>query len=340
MSSEGGGIISIYAGRTGKGFAEKMCKYLDVPLGDSKTIMFSDGNIFVRVNETIRNRDVYLVQPIGEDPNNELVELLFWIDACRRASANSITAIIPYFGYAKGDKKDEPRVSIRARVCAECIELEGADRVVTMELHSPQVQGFFKIPLDHLYARPLLCEYVRRAGLLTDDLVVVSPDAGFAKTARAYADELHVPVAIGDKIRTAHDEKAKIMSVIGDVEGKSCMIVDDFTISGGTLIDIANTLKAKGAGRIFAVLSHINIKEDGLRRLEASPIEFIVSTDTVHCPFAGKSDKLRIISAAPLFAETVRRIHDREGLGEMFAHLPERVFEQSFMEQLRFNVEE
>ena len=336
MSSEGSGIISIYAGSTGREFAQKMCEYLDVPLGDSKTIRFSDNNIFVRVNEPIRNKDVYLVQPIGIDPNNELVELLFWLDAFKRASANSVTAIIPFFGYAKGDKKDEPRVSIRARVCAECIELAGADRVVTMDLHSPQVQGFFKHPLDHLYARPLLCEYVKRMGLVDEDTVVVSPDGGFAKNARFFADILGVPVAIGDKVRTGHDEKAKIMSVIGDVEGKNCFIVDDFTISGGTLVDVANALKAKGAKRIFAGLSHIMLKEPGMKKIEDSPIEFIVSTDTVKCPFEGH-EKIRIISAAPLFAETIRRIHDREGIGSIFEHIPQRVLDQTFTQQMKFN---
>ncbi|MGI6192415.1 MAG: ribose-phosphate diphosphokinase [Christensenellales bacterium] len=336
MSAEGSGIIRIFAGSTGRGFAVKMCEYLGVPLGDSKTIRFSDNNIFVRINETIRDKDVYLVQPIGEDPNNEFVELLFWLDAFKRASANSVTAIIPFFGYAKGDKKDEPRVSIRARVCADCIEVAGADRVVTMDLHSPQVQGFFRKPVDHLYARKLLCEYVKRAGLVDNDTVVVSPDGGFAKNARAFADELGVPVAIGDKIRTGHDENAKIMSVIGDVDGKNCFIVDDFTISGGTLVDVANALKAKGAKRIFCGLSHMMLKEEGLKKVENSPIEFIVATDTVRCPFEGRTDKIRIISAAPLFAETIRRIHDRRGIGELVSNIPENVLAQSFTRQLSF----
>ena len=176
----GSGIIKIFAGSTGKPFAKKMCAYLGTQLGDAETIKFSEGNIFVRVNESIRDKDVYIVQPIGRQPNDEFVELLFWIDAFKRASANSVTAIIPYFSYAKGDKKDEPRVSIRARVCADCIEVAGVDRIITMDLHAPQVQGFFKKPVDHLYAKALLCEYIRRAGIVNDDLVVVSPDAGSA----------------------------------------------------------------------------------------------------------------------------------------------------------------
>lgn len=336
MSASNPGI-KIFAGTTGREFAQKMCEYLDAKLGDSETIIFSDNNIFVRVNEPIRDKDVYIVQPIGIDPNNELVELLFWIDAFKRASANSVTAIIPYFGYAKGDKKDEPRVSIRARVCAECIELEGVDRVITMELHSAQVQGFFKKPVDNLYSTGLLCEYLRRINAV-ENLVVVSPDSGSAKRARAYANQLQVPVAICDKIRTGHDEKAKIMHIIGDVEGKNCLLVDDFTISGGTLVDAANGLAARGANKIFAALSHIILREDGIKRINDSPIDFIVSTDTVKCEAACDCPKIHIISAAPLFAETVRRIHDREGIGEMFAHIPERVFSQSFAEQLRFKL--
>ena len=336
MSVEGSGVISVYAGSTGKEFAQKMCDYLGIPLGKSTTIRFSDNNVYVRIDETIRNKDIYFVQPIGEDPNNEFVELLFWLDAFKRASANSVTCIMPYFSYAKGDKKDEPRISIRARVCADCIEMAGADRVVTMDLHSPQVQGFFKCPLDHLYARPLICAYAQRMGLIDENTVVVSPDGGFAKDARAYADILHVPVAIGDKIRTGHDENAKIMNIIGDVEGKNCFIVDDFTISGGTIVDVANALKAKGAKHIYCGLSHMILKDSGKKKIDESPIELLITTDTVNSPYVGNWQKLRVISAAPMFAECVRRIHDKEGIGTMIANLPEDIIKQSIVEQLSF----
>lgn len=310
-----------------------MCYYLGQQLGDSSTIKFSEGNTFVRVNESIRDKDVYIVQPIGRQPNDEFVELLFWIDACKRASANSITAIIPYFGYAKGDKKDEPRVSIRARVCADCIESAGADRVITMDLHAPQVQGFFKIPVDHLYAEMLLCEYARRAGI-TDNLVVVSPDAGYAKRARSFAAALDKPVAISDKVRTSHDENAKVLDIIGEVEGRNCLIVDDFTISGGTLCDVASGLKARGANKIYAFLSHIVMGEEGVKRIQDSPLEFLVSTDTVYCQAADGCDKIHIISAAPLFAEAVRTIHDREPMSKMFDQVPRRLLDMSFSRQL------
>jgi ribose-phosphate pyrophosphokinase len=282
--------VKIFAGSSGVSFARKMCKYLGAELGASEAIHFSDGNVFVRIKETVRDKDVYLVLPIGLDPNSELVELLFWLDAFKRASANAVTAIIPYFGYAKGDKKDEPRVSIRARVCADCIEMAGADRVITMDLHSPQVQGFFKKPVDHLLSLPVLCEHVKNMDIM-DDLVVVSPDAGFAKTARKYADYLHTDVAIGDKTRKGHDEKAQILELIGDVRGKNCLIVDDFTISGGTLIDIAKMLEKKGAKRIGCCLGHVMVRDKGVRAIEESPIEFVMSTDSVDNPYILGSKK-------------------------------------------------
>lgn len=329
------GEIEIFAGSSSRDFALKMCNYLGTELGDSEAIKFSEGNIFVRINESIRSKDVYIVQTIGRNPNDEFTELLFWIDAFKRASANSVTAIIPYFSYAKGDKKDEPRVSIRARVCADCIETVGVDRVITMDLHAPQVQGFFTKPLDHLYGQKLLCEYARRLGIVNDDLVIVSPDAGFAKRARSFANELGCPIAIGDKVRTAHDENAKVLEIIGDVKGKNCIIVDDFTISGGTITEVAHGLKDKGANRVFAFLSHVVLDEKAVKKINDSPIELLVSTDTVDCPAVKGSGKIRIISAAPMFAEAVRTIHDRRSIGQMFEHLKKRMFDMSFEGQLK-----
>jgi ribose-phosphate pyrophosphokinase len=316
--------IKIFAGSSGIGFASKMCKYLGNSLGDSEVINFSDGNIFLRIKETVRNKDVYVVQPIGMKPNDEFVEILFWMDALKRASANSVTAIIPYFSYAKGDKKDEPRVSIRARVCAESIELAGADRIVFMDLHSPQVQGFFKKPTDHLLSLPIICEYVKGLGIV-DNLCVVSPDAGYAKTARKYADYLHTPVAIGDKVRSEHNEEAKIMNIIGDVKGKNCLIVDDFTVSGGTLVDVADTLKRNGAKRIIAGISHVIVREKGVIKIEESPIEMLIGTDSVKNPYIAGSEKFVSISVAPLFAEAVLRIHEKESVSPLFSKVPKRV---------------
>jgi len=318
--------LKIFYGSSGLSFAKKMAKYLDVSLGESEVIRFSDGNLFVRIKEMVRDKDVYLVQPIGLDPNNEFVEILFWMDAFKRASANSVTAIIPYFSYAKGDKKDEPRVSIRARVCAESIELAGADRVVMMDLHSPQLQGFFKIPLDHLMSMPILCEHFKDMGYATDDLVVVSPDAGFAKRARAFADYLQAGVAIGDKARIDHNEKAKCLNIIGDVAGKPCLIVDDFSISGETLKEVAVALKEKGASHVYACISHIVLKKQGVAVIEDSPIEMLLSTDTVPNPYPKTCEKIKIISVAPLFAEAIYRVHDKQSIGELFDKMPEKVW--------------
>jgi ribose-phosphate pyrophosphokinase len=321
--------IKIFSGSTGTYFTNKICEYLGVEKGESEVISFSDGNTFVRIKETVRNQDVFLVQPIGLKPNDEFVEILFWMDAFKRASAQSVTAIIPYFGYAKGDKKDEPRVSIRARVCAESIELAGADRVVTMDLHSPQIQGFFKKPVDHLLAMPVLVENIKRFGL--ENLVVVSPDAGFAKQARKFASHLGVSVAIGDKIRKSHDEKAEVLEIIGEVEGKNVCIVDDFTTSGGTLIDIANGLKQRGAANITACLSHLLLDDTGVQKILQSPIQSIISTDSVYNPSVQEyPDTFKIISVAPLFAEAISRIYKRESVSTLFQNVSEKVIEASF----------
>ena len=294
--------ISIFAGSSGQVFAERMCSYMGKKLGSSEVITFSEGNTFVRVNESVRDRDVFLVQPIGLRSNDEFVEILFWMDAFKRANAHTVTLIMPYFGYGKGDKKDEPRVSIRARVCAECMELAGADRFVTMDLHAQQLQGFFKRPMDHLYASPMLSEVIKRVG--TENMVVVSPDAGYAKQAHKYASALNLPIAIGDKTRTDHTENAKVLEVIGDVKGKNCLIVDDFTISGGTLVNLAESLKARGALDITAML---------------------YSTDTVFNPNIIGQEKFRTVSVAPMFAETIMRYYNYESINSMFTQLPDKV---------------
>ncbi|MBQ6375197.1 MAG: ribose-phosphate diphosphokinase [Clostridia bacterium] len=320
--------ISIFAGSSGRVFAERMCDYMGRPLGSSEVITFSEGNTFVRVNESVRDRDVILVQPIGMQSNNEFVEILFWMDAFKRANAHTVTLVMPYFGYGKGDKKDEPRVSIRARVCAECIELAGADRFATMDLHAPQLQGFFKKPMDHLYAMPMLTEIIKRVG--TDNMVVVSPDAGFAKQARKFADRLHLPIAIGDKTRADHSENASVLEVIGDVDGKNCLIVDDFTISGGTLVNLANALKARGAKEIIALLSHNIISKKGIALINASPIRMVYSTDTVYNPNIEGEAKFRTVSVAPMFAESIMRYYNYESISNMFTNLPEHVVEAGF----------
>ncbi|NLO48317.1 MAG: ribose-phosphate diphosphokinase [Clostridiales bacterium] len=315
MSLEGIGI-SIFAGRTSRGFARKICGYLGTELGRGETIRFSDGNTFVKILEKVRDKDVYVIETIGLNPNDEFMELLFWIDAFKRASASSVTAIIPYFGYAKGDKKDEPRVSIRARVCADCLEITGVDRIITMDLHSPQIQGFFKKPVDHLYGMPTLCAYIKSKKI--SDLVVVSPDAGFAKNARKFATALKTSVAIGDKTRSGHDEKAEILEIIGDVRGKNALIVDDFTISCGTLANTAHMLKACGAKTIYACVTHALLNERGCKALEDSGIVELITTDTVENALTQHHPHVKTVSVAPLFAEAIKIIHNKDSLSQLF----------------------
>ena len=320
--------ISIFAGSGGQVFAERMCKYMGKRLSSSEVITFSEGNTFVRVNESVRDRDVFLVQPIGLHSNDEFVEILFWMDAFKRANAHSCTLIMPYFGYGKGDKKDEPRVSIRARVCAECMELAGADRFVTMDLHAQQLQGFFKRPMDHLYATPMLAELVKH--LDQEDMVIVSPDAGYAKQARKFASTLQLPIAIGDKDRVDHTENASILEVIGEVKGKNCLIVDDFTISGGTLVNLAEALKERGALEINAMLSHNIISVSGVEKINNSPIQNVISTDTVYNPNIIGQPRFKTVSVAPIFAETIMCYYNYQSVNTLFSKLPDKVVQAGF----------
>jgi ribose-phosphate pyrophosphokinase len=244
------------------------------------------------------------------------MELLFWIDAFKRASAASVTAVIPYFSYAKGDKKDEPRVSIRARVCADAIEAAGVDRVVTLDLHAPQLQGFFKVPVDDLYALPIMCDAIAAKAL--PNLVVVAPDAGFAKKARQWSERLHAPLAIADKRRVDHSESAEVVELIGSVEGRTALIVDDFTISAGTLVDAARVLVDRGATSVYAAVSHGLLAGPAIERLDASVIERLFMTDSVETQPLGLSAKVEVVSVAGLFGEAIRRIARRESISDLF----------------------
>jgi ribose-phosphate pyrophosphokinase len=306
----------LFAGSASRKLGASIAAYLDQPLAASETHRFSEGNLFVRVLENVRGRDTFLVQGTAFPANDNFMELLFWIDALKRASASSVTAVIPYFSYAKGDKKDEPRVSIRARVCADAIEAAGVDRVVTMDLHAPQLQGFFHVPVDDLYAMPILCDAITAKGL--PDVVVVAPDAGFAKRARSYAKRLGVPYAIADKERTDHTEAAHMLDLIGDVEGRTAVIVDDFSISAGSITDAARIASDRGAARVYAMVSHGLLTEKGLERLEDSPIERLFITDTVETHPVALPEKVEVISVAALFGEAVRRIHRKESISILF----------------------
>ncbi|ADV62364.1 ribose-phosphate pyrophosphokinase [Isosphaera pallida ATCC 43644] len=311
------GELKIFAGKASHDLALRIARYLGVELARSETILFSDGNVFVRILENVRGRDVYIVQGTEHPVNDNFMELLFWIDAFKRASATQVTAVIPYFSYAKGDKKDEPRVSIRARVCADAIEAAGADRVLTMDLHSPQIQGFFKVPVDHLLAMPVLVEHFARKAI--PDLVVASPDVGFAKQAYKFAQMLNTGLVIGNKTRRDHTERAEIFEFIGSVEGKNVVIVDDFTISGGTLIEMAHACKARGAKEIYACVTHGVFAAGTAERVQKSPIKELVITDTIaqRDPSVIPSNCV-IVSVAPMFAEAIGSIHRRESVSRLF----------------------
>jgi ribose-phosphate pyrophosphokinase len=308
--------LVIFGGSGSPKLTLKICEYLQTRPGAGEVLRFSDGNLFVRVRENVRGRHVYLVQSTVFPTNDNFMELLFWTDALKRASAESVTVVMPYFSYAKGDKKDEPRVSIRARVCADAIEVAGADRVVTLDLHAPQIQGFFHIPVDDLYALPVLCEELARKQL--PNLIVVSPDTGFVKQARKYASFLGTSIAVADKQRKAHDERAEILEIIGEVRGKNALIVDDFTISTGTLVNAAHKLIERGALAVYAAVSHGVFSEGSMERLEQSPIRNLLVTDSIETQPVVLSSKVQVVSVAPLFGEAIRRIHKRESISVLF----------------------
>ncbi|MCC6152383.1 MAG: ribose-phosphate pyrophosphokinase [Candidatus Hydrogenedentes bacterium] len=310
--------ILVFGGSGSPKLAAKIAEYLGLPVGRSEVLRFSEGNLFVRILENVRGRRCYLVQSTAFPANDNFMELLFWVDALKRASAESVTVIMPYFSYAKGDKKDEPRVSIRARVCADAIEVSGADRVVTIDLHAPQIQGFFRIPVDDLYALPVLGKAIKSKKL--QDLVVVSPDTGFVKQARRYATLLQCNLVIGDKERTGHDENAEILQIIGDVKGKNALIVDDFAISAGTLVEIANTLMERGAKSVYAAITHGVFAPGTKERIDDSPITKLLVTDSIETQPTPMSDKVEIVSVASYLGEAIRRIHNRESISVLFSN--------------------
>lgn len=305
----------LLSGSASHDLTEAISAYLDHPVGLGETLHFSDTNLFVRVLENVRGRDVFIVQSVSPPVNDNFVELMFWIDALKRASAASVTAVIPYFSYAKGDKKDEPRVSIRARACADALEAVGVDRIVTLDLHAPQVQGFFKVPVDDLHAAPMLCETI--AAKSPDRLVVVAPDAGFAKKARSYATRLGVPLAIADKRRVDHSESAEVTELMGEVAGCTALVVDDFTVSAGTLVDAARVLKERGATSVLAAVSQALLTNEAIQRIEASPIERLYITDAVPLQVP-PSTKVEVVPLAGLFGEAIRRISRRESISVLF----------------------
>jgi ribose-phosphate pyrophosphokinase len=310
------GEMKVFAGTASHALGRAICQNLGIPLARCEAKIFSEGNIFVRVLENVRGRDVFIVQGTEYPVNDNLVELMFWIDAFKRASAAQVTAVIPFFSYAKGDKKDEPRVSIRARVVADMLESVGVDRVLTMDLHSPQIQGFFTVPVDHLLALPVFVDYFRRKQI--PNLVVAAPDVGFSKSAKHYADAMGAPLVIGNKDRPDHSEKAEILEIIGSVAGKTVLMVDDFTITGGTLIEMSQACLDRGAVEVYAAVSHGVFSRGSAAKLAKSPIKELVVTDTIGNRPEPLAPNCKLVSVAPMFAQAILSIHRRESVSRLF----------------------
>ena len=315
------GELALLAGSANKNLSMRIAEELGVRLTPCEAHYFSEGNVFVRILENVRGRDCYIIQGTHQPVNDNFMELLFWIDALKRASAQQVTAVVPFFSYAKGDKKDEPRVSIRARVCADAIEAAGADRCLMMDLHTPQIQGFFHVPVDHLYARYVLCDHILTLNI--KNLVVCSPDIGFAKSASAYANYLGVPVVIGNKTRRDHSERAEVLELIGDVRDRNVLIVDDFTISGGTLMAMADVLKERGANDIYAAVSHGVLSKGVAPRFGASQIKQLFITDSIEPQCDPLPHNITVVSVAKLFAEAIQSVHDRTSVSQLFPEGPE-----------------
>jgi len=318
MGTNGNGY-KVFAGNSNLRLAQQVCVHLERPLSQATVGRFSDGEIQVEISENVRGSDSFVIQSTCTDVNHNLMELLIMIDALKRASAASITAVIPYYGYARQDRKVAPRVPITAKLVADLIEAAGATRVVSMDMHAGQIQGFFNIPFDHLYAAPVLLDHMKkRCAGQTEEVVVVSPDAGGVERARAYSKRLGAQLGIVDKRRTKPNV-AEIMNVIGDVQGRMVVILDDMIDTAGTLAQAANALVDHGASRVFAYATHAVLSGPAVERISKSPIEEVVVTDTIPLsPQAQGCPKIRQLSTAKLFAEAIKRIHGADSLSSLF----------------------
>jgi ribose-phosphate pyrophosphokinase len=308
--------LKVFAGNSNPALVKEICDYLKVEQGNALVSTFSDSEIRVQVNENVRGKDVFLFQSICDPVNKHLMELLLLLDALKRSSAYRITAVIPYYGYGRQDRKDQPRVPISAKLVADLIATAGADRVLTMDLHAGQIQGFFNIPVDHLYAAPVLLEYVEKRG--GQDIVVVSPDAGGVERARAFAKRLQANLAIIDKRREGPNE-SQVMHIIGDVSGRDALLLDDMIDTAGTIAQGAKACADHGARRVWTACTHAVLSGPALERLNASKLEEVVVTNTI--PLNGKErtcPKLRVLSVAPLLGEALKRIHEEESVSSLF----------------------
>jgi ribose-phosphate pyrophosphokinase len=308
--------FKIFTGTANPPLAEAICQHLSVPLGKALLGRFSDGEIYFQILENVRGADVFVVQPCSYPVDNNLLELLLMIDAFKRASAWRITAVLPYYCYARQDRKDKPRVPISAKLVADLLETAGASRALTLDLHAPQIQGYFDVPVDHLYGSPVLVDYFRNLKL--PNLTVVSPDAGGVERARAFAKKLDVPLAIVDKRRVDLDV-TEVMNLIGDVKGRSTLIVDDIIDTAGTLVKTADALLREGATQVYAACTHAVFSGPAVERIENSRITEIVATDSVPISEAArKLKKVKILSVADLLARGIRSIHEETSISELF----------------------
>jgi len=308
--------LKVFTGNAHPALAQDICKSLKIPLGQAEVFQFANENTFVRILENVRERDVFVVQPICSPVNTSLMELLIMIDALKRASAARITAVITYYGYGRTDKKDQPRVPITARLVADLLTTAGANRVLTVDLHAEQIQGFFNIPVDELTALYLLSRHFKEN--YANNLVVVATDVGITKQARDFAAKLEAPLAIIEKRRAENNDKSKIYNLIGDVAGKRALLVDDEIATGGSIISAAEMLMENGASEVYVGATHPIFSGNAIDRIKESPIKGVVITDTVPVPEEKRIGKITVLPIAPLVAEAIRRIHTGMSIGAMF----------------------
>jgi ribose-phosphate pyrophosphokinase len=311
-----GTVLKIFAGNSNRTLAEDVVRKLDVPIGRANVGRFSDGEINVTIGENVRSSDVFVIQSTCAPTNENIMELLIMLDALKRASADNICAVIPYYGYARQDRKVAPRTPISAKLVADLIATAGASRVLSIDMHAGQIQGFFNVPFDHLYAKPVLLDHMREH--FNEDSVIVSPDAGGMERARSYGKRLNCSIAMIDKRRPQPNE-AKVMNVIGEVEGRDVVILDDMIDTAGTLTAAASALKDRGAKKIFAYATHPVFSGPAIERIQESAIDRVIVTNTIPLSGAGKEcNKIQQISIAPLIAEAIRRIHHGDSVSSLF----------------------
>ena len=308
--------LKVFTGNAHPTLARAVTEYLDIPLGRAEVFQFSNENIFVRILENVRQRDVFVIQPVCSPINQNMVDLLIMLDAFKRASAWRITAVVPYYGYGRTDKKDQPRVPITARLVADLLTVAGANRLLTVDLHAEQIQGFFNIPVDELTALNLLGDYFK--GKKLSDVVVVATDIGITKRARDLAAKLDAPLAIMEKRRVGNDDHTETLNVIGEVEGRVALTVDDEIDTAGSLVNTVDTLMGRGAKEVYACCTHPVFSGQAIGRIASSPVKEVVVADTIPVNGSKKLDKIKVLPIAPLLGEAIKRIHTGQSVGALF----------------------